>query len=91
MERDEENISLTDTIQYNREDQPLIKLNYELKLNTGIDENLSNILKRTKRDEHDGLNISKFAIPGINSAVAFSKWINENLFINISPDGEQYS
>ena len=57
MERDEENISLTDTIQYNREDQPLIKLNYELKLNTGIDENLSNILKRTKRDEHDGLNI----------------------------------
>lgn len=95
MERNEENISLTDTMDLillaNRGEQPLIKLNYDLHVNTGIDKNLSNILKRTERNEHDGLNISKLAILGIKSAVAFSKWINENLFINISPDGEQYS
>jgi AAA15 family ATPase/GTPase len=95
MERNESNISLTDTMDLiqlaNRGDQPLIKLNYELKVNPTIDENLRNILKRNERDEHDGLNISKLAILGIKSAVVFSKWINENLFINISPDGEQYS
>lgn len=95
MGRNEENISLTDTMDLillaNRDEQPLIKLNYELKLNTNIDGNLKNILTRSDNDGHDGLNISKFAILGIKSAVAFSKWINEKLFINISPDGEQYS
>ena len=95
VERSEKNILLNDTLDFiqlaNRAEKPLIELNYDLQVNSDIDENLRNILKRTESDEHDGLNISKLAILGIKSAVAFSKWINENLFINISSDGEQYS
>ena len=95
VERSEKNIRLTDTIDLiqlaNREDKPLIELDYALQVNSAIDEQLRNILERTASDEHDGLNISKFAILGIKSAVIFSKWINENLFTNISFDGEQYS
>ena len=94
MERSEKNIALTDTVDLiqldNRGDLPLIELNYNLKVNSTVDKNLGQILKNTANDEHDGLNISKLAILGIKSAVAFSKWINENLFINISPDGEPY-
>lgn len=95
MERNEENISLTDTIELfqlaNSNSQPLIELNYELQINAPIDDQLRNSLEHRASDEHNGLNISKLAILGIKSAVVFTKWINEKLFINISPDGEQYS
>ena len=95
VEWSEKNILPTDTIDLvqlsNLEEKTSIKSNYELQINSNINEQLRNILERTASDEHDGLNISKFAILGIKSAVAFSKWINENLFTNISSDGEQYS
>ena len=95
VKRSEKNILLTDNIDLiqlaNRDDKPLIELNYDLQVNSTIDKNLKKILENTASDEHDGLNISKLAILGIKSAVTFSKWINENLFINISSDGEQFS
>ena len=98
LNRSEENIALTDTVGQtqlkNRGEKPLIKLNYKLGVKSAasvVDERISAALQSSEDAEHDGLNITKFAILGVKPAVAFSKWMNDTLFVNVSPDGEYYS
>lgn len=98
LNRSEENIALTDTVGQiqlkNRGDKPLIELKYELSVDSAtsvVDTRISAALQSSEDAEHDGLNITKFAILGVKPAVAFSKWMNDTLFVNVSPDGEYYS
>ena len=98
LKRSEENIALTDTVGQiqlkNRGDKPLIELKYELGVDRDeniIDKRISAALQSSEDAEHDGLNITKFAILGVKPAVAFIKWMNDTLCVNVYPDGEYYS
>jgi len=95
VHRQEKNIDLLDPIKMtelvNREKLPIINLNYNLvKDSRKTSEFVENVLEQSANEEHSGLNLTKLAILGVKSAVTFSKWLNETLFVNISSDGENY-
>lgn len=93
--RQEKNISLTDPIKMmklaNRtNDASLPTLMYAIKKDFRFKDGKMKPSSEKIEEEHNGLYITQSAILGMKPAVVFSRWINENLFLNISCDGENY-
>ena len=96
LNRTERNFNLTSTIDIfkstNQKIQPPPALKYtstkKLSKVNELIEGISDI--SVGEGENNGLYITKLAILGVKSAVIFSRWIHENLFLNIAADGENY-
>ena len=95
VSRQEKYISSTDSIKMttfaNLADESHIPtLMYTLRKDFRFKDHELKAMSEIIEEEHNGLYLTQSAILGIKPAVIFSRWINENLFVNISTDGENY-
>ena len=91
VSRQEKYISSTDSIKMttfaNLADESHIPtLMYTLRKDFRFKDHELKAMSETIEEEHNGLYLTQSAILGVKPAVIFSRWINENLFVNISTD-----